>query len=247
MDGRTYDHQKERTPHRSAVGRARPNETRDSSQFPGEMHVECKRSHCFSQSIWSYGTASRRRERRYRPCCRRNGNSSSLRRCADALGRTGGGLPTYMAGVSAEFKAFEEATSNAVMAKGFLWKDKIAAGFTNSGAHAGDKLATLVQLALFAAQHGMHWVSLGLPPANNSTMGSAADLNRLGFWLGAGAQSNTDQGPEAAPPESDLATARYLGWRVAEATLQFVRGRTASPAREGAHRSDGRVSVEAES
>jgi NAD(P)H dehydrogenase (quinone) len=157
------------------------------------------------------------------------------------------GAPTYMAGVSAEFKAFEEATSNAVMAKGFLWKDKIAAGFTNSGAHAGDKLATLVQLALFAAQHGMHWVSLGLPPANNSTMGSAADLNRLGFWLGAGAQSNTDQGPEAAPPESDLATARYLGWRVAEATLQFVRGRTASPAREGAHRSDGRVSVEAES
>lgn len=140
------------------------------------------------------------------------------------------GAPTFMAGVSSEFKAFQEATSNAVMARGFLWKDKIAAGFTNSGAHAGDKLSTLVQIALFAAQHGMHWVNLGLPPANNSTQGSANDLNRLGFWLGAGAQSNTDQAPEDAPPEADLATARHLGWRVAEATRQFVRGRAAAAA-----------------
>jgi NAD(P)H dehydrogenase (quinone) len=70
-------------------------------------------------------------------------------------------------------------------------------------------------------------LNLGLPPANNSTMGSDEDLNRLGFWLGAGAQSNTDQGPDIAPPEADLATARHLGKRVAEATLQFVRGRAA--------------------
>jgi NAD(P)H dehydrogenase (quinone) len=136
------------------------------------------------------------------------------------------GSPTYMASASAPFKAFQEATSNAVMAKGFAWKGKLAAGFTNSGAQAGDKLATLIQIALFAAQHGMHWISLGLPPANNSTTGSEEDLNRLGFWLGAGAQSNVDQGPDVAPPESDLATARHLGRRVAEATLQFVRGRT---------------------
>jgi len=81
------------------------------------------------------------------------------------------------------------------MTQGFGWKDKIAAGFTNSGSRSGDKLATLIQLALFAAQHGMHWVNLGLPPANHSTAGSENDLNRLGFWLGAGAQSNTDQGP----------------------------------------------------
>jgi NAD(P)H dehydrogenase (quinone) len=153
------------------------------------------------------------------------------------------GAPTYMAGVSAEFKTFEEATSSAVMARGFLWKDKIAAGFTNSGAHAGDKLSTLVQIALFAAQHGMHWVNLGLPPANNSTQGSAEELNRLGFWLGAGAQSNTDQGPDAAPPEADLATARHLGWRVAETTLQFVRGRTALSGREGSDRLDERAGV----
>ncbi|URK88288.1 flavodoxin family protein [Rhizobium sp. RCAM05350] len=135
------------------------------------------------------------------------------------------GAPTYVAGASAAFKAFQEASSNAVMGKGYGWKDKIAAGFTNSGTSSGDKLATLMQIALFAAQHGMHWINLDLPPANHSSKGSANDLNRLGFWLGAGAQSNVDEGPELAPPESDLATARHLGQRVAEATLQFVRGR----------------------
>jgi NAD(P)H dehydrogenase (quinone) len=136
------------------------------------------------------------------------------------------GSPTYMAGPSAAFKSFLEATSHSVFAKGFAWKDKIAAGFTNSGSRSGDKLATLIQIALFAAQHGMHWVNLGLPPGNSSSAGSDADLNRLGFFLGAGAQSNTDQGPELAPPTSDLATARHLGQRVAEVTSQFARGRT---------------------
>ena len=137
------------------------------------------------------------------------------------------GAPTYMGAASAAFKSFAEASSHAVMAKGYLWRDKLAAGFTNSGAHAGDKLATLIQLALFAAQHGMHWINLDLPPANNSASGSPADLNRLGFWLGAGAQSNTDEGADVAPPESDLLTARHLGRRVATAALQFARGRAA--------------------
>ena len=137
------------------------------------------------------------------------------------------GAPTYMAGPSAPFKVFQEASSHEVLARNAGWKNKFAAGFTNSGSQSGDKLATLIQIALFAAQHGMHWVNLDLPPANNSTTGSEEDLNRLGFWLGAGAQSNTDQGPDLAPPEADLATARHLGQRVAETTLQFVRGRAA--------------------
>jgi NAD(P)H dehydrogenase (quinone) len=135
------------------------------------------------------------------------------------------GAPTYVASASAAFKAFEEASSHAVMTQGFGWRDKIAAGFTNSGSRSGDKLATLIQFALFAAQHGMHWVNLALPPANHSSTGSEAELNRHGFWLGAGAQSNTDQGPDIAPPAADLATARHLGERVAKVTLQFVRGR----------------------
>jgi multimeric flavodoxin WrbA len=137
------------------------------------------------------------------------------------------GAPTYVAGPSAAFKVFEDASSHAVMTKGFRWKDKLAAGFTNSGSRSGDKLSTLIQFALFAAQHGMHWINLGLPPGNHASTGSEQELNRLGFWLGAGAQSNTDQGPDLVPPEADLATARHLGRRVAEATLQFVRGRAA--------------------
>lgn len=135
------------------------------------------------------------------------------------------GAPTYVAGPSAAFKAFEEATSPAVMSRGYVWKDKLAAGFTNSASRSGDKLSTLIQLSLFAAQHGMHWINLGLPPANCSSTGSEDDLNRLGFWLGAGAQSNADEGPEVVPPAADLATARHLGRRVAEATLRFVHGR----------------------
>ncbi|QDU61070.1 p-benzoquinone reductase [Planctomycetes bacterium Pan216] len=130
------------------------------------------------------------------------------------------GTPTYMGGPSAPFKTFEDATSHVMMAG--KWKDKIAAGFTNSGSRSGDKLATLIQLAIFAAQHGMHWVNLGLPPANHSSTGSEEDLNRLGFFLGAGAQSNVDEGPETAPPEADLATARHLGRRVALVARQFA-------------------------
>ena len=140
------------------------------------------------------------------------------------------GAPTYTGSASAAFKSFMEASSRAVMTQGFGWKDKIAAGFTNSGSRSGDKLATLIEFALFAAQHGMHWINLGLPPANHSSTGSEDELNRLGFWLGAGAQSNTDQGPDVAPRKADLATAHHLGRRVAEATLQFVRGRGISAA-----------------
>ncbi|MGY5776920.1 flavodoxin family protein [Rhizobium sp. LEGMi135b] len=139
------------------------------------------------------------------------------------------GSPTYMGAVSAPFKAFQEATSNTVLARGYLWKDKIAAGFTTSGSRSGDKLSTLMQMVIFAAQHGMHWVGLDLPPANCSSTGSEEDMNRLGFWLGAAAQANTDEGPGTAPPASDLATARHLGKRVALATLQFVRGRDFNP------------------
>lgn len=142
------------------------------------------------------------------------------------------GAPTFMGNVSAPFKAFQDATSKAVMAKGYLWKDKVAAGFTNSGCRSGDKLATLMALALFAAQHGMHWVNLALPPGHNSSRGSEADLNRLGFWLGVGAQSNVDEGPELAPPASDLATARHLGRRVAKVAHQLARGRAAAEAAE---------------
>lgn len=134
------------------------------------------------------------------------------------------GSPTYMGSPSAVFKAFAERTSK-VWADNLRWKDKIAAGFTNSQNIHGDKLNTLIDLAILAGQHGMHWVSLGLYPGWNTSSGSAEDLNRLGSFLGAMAQSNGDAGPDIAPPKSDLETAEELGRRVALVTQQWVRGR----------------------
>lgn len=133
------------------------------------------------------------------------------------------GTPTYMGSVSAPFKAFMDKSSKAWA--GQQWKNKIAAGFTNSASQSGDKLNTLIQLAVFAAQHAMHWISLGLMPGNNSSQGSPEDLNRLGSYLGAMAQSNSDAAPEIAPTSSDLRTAAHLGRRVAEVALSLALGR----------------------
>jgi len=133
------------------------------------------------------------------------------------------GSPTYMGSVSANFKTFMEESR---LARG-QWRDKVAAGFTNSASQSGDKLNTLVQLSIFAAQHGMLWVSLGLKAGNNSTQGSVADLNRLGSFLGAMAQSNVDQSPEFAPPQSDRDTAFNLGQRVAMVAQQLRFGKNA--------------------
>ena len=130
------------------------------------------------------------------------------------------GAPTYMGSASAKVKEFMDASSKVWFTQG--WKDKLAAGFTNSASHSGDKLNTLVQMMVLANQHGMLWVSLGLMPGNNSSKGSPADLNRIGSYSGAMAQSNADQGAEAMS-ESDLKTAAHLGRRVAEMTLKFGR------------------------
>lgn len=129
------------------------------------------------------------------------------------------GAPTYMGSLSAPFKEFMDRSSKVWFAQG--WKDKIAAGFTNSASQSGDKLNSIVQLMIFSQQHSMIWVGVGLLPGNNSSLGSVSDLNRLGSSSGAMAQSNADQGAEAML-ESDLATAAHLGARVAEKTLKFV-------------------------
>lgn len=130
------------------------------------------------------------------------------------------GAPTYMGSASAAFKAFMDSTSKQWAARG--WKDKLAAGFTNSGSQNGDKLNTLMQIAIFAMQHGMVWVGLDLLPGNNSKTGSTADLNRMGSFIGAMAQSNVDAPPEEAPIESDRRTAEHLGRRVAGLARRLV-------------------------
>jgi multimeric flavodoxin WrbA len=141
------------------------------------------------------------------------------------------GAPTYMGGPPGVFKSFADATAG-LWAED-RWKDKVAAGFTNSGHMHGDKLNTLIYFALLAAQHGMHWVNLGMKGGWDRSTGSAEDLNRLGSWLGAMAQSNKDEGADVAPPASDLRTAEALGRRVAAVTWQWVAGRAAAAAVEG--------------
>ncbi|WEO95052.1 flavodoxin family protein [Streptomyces sp. FXJ1.172] len=135
------------------------------------------------------------------------------------------GSPTYMGTASGAFHVFAEGTSGRWYTR--AWQDKLAAGFTNSASKSGDKLHTLQFFQTLAAQHGMHWVNLGLLPGWNSSTASENDLNRLGFFSGAAAQSNNDQGPDAVH-KADLATAEHLGRRVTQAALVFARGRAAA-------------------
>ena len=123
------------------------------------------------------------------------------------------GAPTYMGSASAPMKTFMDASSKVWFVQG--WKDKIAAGFTVSASWSGDKLSTLTQFAVLAAQHGMVWTGTGMMPGNNNSKGSSEDLNRVGSFLGLMAQANADQGPDVAPPESDRKTAEAFGARVA--------------------------------
>ncbi|HLL35835.1 MAG TPA: flavodoxin family protein [Streptomyces sp.] len=135
------------------------------------------------------------------------------------------GSPTYMGTASGAFHVFAEASSKRWF--GQDWKDKLAAGFTNSGSKSGDKLHTLQFFQTLAAQHGMHWVNLGLHPGWNNTAGSENDLNRLGFFSGAASQTNIDEGPDGVH-KADVATAEHLGRRVAETARVFLRGLAAA-------------------
>lgn len=131
------------------------------------------------------------------------------------------GAPTYMGSASGPFKTFADATSKVWMRQG--WKDKFAAGFTNSGSWAGDKQVTLIQMVTLAAQHGMLWIPFGMMPGYNSSKGSPNDLNRTGHFLGLGTQANTDEGADTAPPAADRETAKAFGRRVAETVLRLGR------------------------
>ncbi|WP_225846461.1 flavodoxin family protein [Streptomyces sp. HPF1205] len=142
----------------------------------------------------------------------------------DAADAIAFGSPTYMSTASAAFHAFAEESSKRW--SGHSWKDKLATGFTNSGSKSGDKLSTLQYFSLLAAQHAMTWVNLGLHPGWNVSGGSEHDLNRLGFFLGAGAQTNNDEGPDAVH-KADVATAEHLGRRLAEAARVQIAGRAA--------------------
>ncbi|EGR2183585.1 flavodoxin family protein [Vibrio parahaemolyticus] len=114
------------------------------------------------------------------------------------------GSPTYMGGVAAQFKAFADASSESWYHQ--KWANKVAAGFTSGGALNGDQSCTLQYLQTFAYQHGMMWV--GLDKISNS---GEQNLNRYGVQGGIVAQGGEDGQLHA----SDVATAEYLGKRVA--------------------------------
>ena len=127
------------------------------------------------------------------------------------------GSPTYMANVSWQFKKFADASSKPWYVQ--AWKDKLAAGFTNSSGLNGDKLSTLNSLFALAMQHSMIWVSQGLMPSNTKAA-TRSDINNLVSYSGAMAQSPSDSSAAEMSP-GDLETARLFGRRVAEVAGRF--------------------------
>lgn len=128
------------------------------------------------------------------------------------------GSPTYMGSVSWQFKKFADASSKPWYSQ--AWKNKIAAGFTNSASMNGDKLSTLHYLFTFAMQHSMVWVGTGLMPSN-AKAAQRNDVNYLASSAGAMAQSPSDSSPDEGPLSGDLETAKLFGQRIAETAARF--------------------------
>ena len=127
------------------------------------------------------------------------------------------GSPTYMGTVSWQFKKFADASSKPWFSQ--VWKDKVFAGFTNSATMNGDKHSTLHYLFTLAMQHSGIWVGTGMLPSNKKTA-QRNDINYVGSFSGAMAQSPSDSSPAEMLP-GDLETAELFGQRVAQVTAQF--------------------------
>jgi NAD(P)H dehydrogenase (quinone) len=129
------------------------------------------------------------------------------------------GTPTYMGGPSWQFKKFADASSKPWF--GQVWRNKVAAGFTNSASINGDKNGTIDYLVHLAMQHSMIWIGTGMLPSN-SKASTRNDPNWLGSFTGLMAQSPSDSSPEEGPLPGDLATARLFGARVAELAAKLA-------------------------
>jgi multimeric flavodoxin WrbA len=127
------------------------------------------------------------------------------------------GSPTYMGSVSWQFKKFADASSKPWFSQ--AWKDKVFAGFTNSATMNGDKLSTLHYLFTLAMQQGGIWVGTALMPSNTKAA-QRNDINYVGSFSGAMAQSPSDSSP-AEMLQGDLDTAKLFGKRVAEVATKF--------------------------
>lgn len=120
------------------------------------------------------------------------------------------GCPTVMGGPSWQFKKFCDATRE--IREKELWRDKLAAGFTNSRSIHGDKFLTISFCMTFAMQHAMIWVGTGLKAAN-TLAATRNDVNYLGAFSGLVSQVPVDAPLEGGLPDGDLRTARHFGRR----------------------------------
>ncbi len=128
------------------------------------------------------------------------------------------GSPTYMGSVSWQFKKFADASSKPWFTQ--AWKDKIAAGFTNSATMNGDKLSTLHYLFTLSQQHGMLWLGTGMMPSN-SKAATRNDLNYVGSSSGLMTTTPSDASADEMVP-GDLATARAFGQRIAQSVSRIA-------------------------
>ena len=129
------------------------------------------------------------------------------------------GSPTYMGSVSWQFKKFADTSSKQWFTQ--QWKDKLFAGFTNSATMNGDKLSTLHYMFTLAMQHAGIWVGTGMMPSN-SKAATRNDVNYVGSFSGAMAQSPSDSSPDEMLP-GDLETAKLFGKRIAETAAKIKR------------------------
>jgi len=125
------------------------------------------------------------------------------------------GTPTYMGSSAARFDLFLEEASERWTDQ--TWADKLAAGFTVATYPSGDKLATLMRLAIYATQMGMLWIG-------PNAIGAPVDptrpgINRDGAMLGLTATSSRDKTLLIDP--DDRATAKLFGQRIRAAVTRW--------------------------
>jgi NAD(P)H dehydrogenase (quinone) len=127
------------------------------------------------------------------------------------------GSPTYMGSVSAQFKSFADASSEIWQHKS--WKNKLATGFSIGGSMSGEQQVTMQYFQTLALQHGMLW--LGMDAHRNEQHPLFGQLNRSGASSGLIAHSTNDQ-----LHQTELNSARYLGYRVAVMVERLSEGLT---------------------
>lgn len=91
-----------------------------------------------------------------------------------------------------------------------------ASGFTVAGGESGSRVNSLIDLQVFASQHGMIWVPLNLLPVNSKTdTDDSTFLNINAKEKTVGVQAPTD-GDHSAIDPAELETSKFLDPRVAK-------------------------------